>query len=97
MGKGDDIESNGIGTTDHGDGNHSLRSRPAQLTIPRDGLLSVTASCLSARLATTPKLTGGHDVARGPDQVVGFALRPGRISQLLLAIRDVVPMLRLEC
>jgi hypothetical protein len=27
-------------------------------------------------LASTPKLTGGHDVARSPDQVVGFALRP---------------------
>jgi hypothetical protein len=40
--------------------------------------LDITASCLSARLATTPKLTGGQHVARGPDQVVGFALRPGR-------------------
>jgi hypothetical protein len=27
-------------------------------------------------LATTPKLTGGHGVARGPDRVDGFALRP---------------------
>lgn len=32
--------------------------------------LNVTAPCLSARLATTLKLTGGHDVARGPDQIV---------------------------
>jgi hypothetical protein len=34
-------------------------------------------------LATTPKLTGGHGVARGPDRVDGFALRPAWTSQLV--------------
>jgi hypothetical protein len=33
-------------------------------------------------LATTPKLTGGHDVARGPERIDGFALRPAWTSQL---------------
>jgi hypothetical protein len=32
-------------------------------------------------LATIPKLTGGHGVARGPDRVDGFALRPVWTSQ----------------
>jgi hypothetical protein len=33
-------------------------------------------------LATTPKLTGGHGVARGPDRIDGFALCPAWTSQL---------------
>jgi hypothetical protein len=32
-------------------------------------------------LATTPKLTGGHGVARGPDRVDGFALCPAWTNQ----------------
>jgi hypothetical protein len=50
----------------------TLHSRPARLTV---------ASCVPVcqpGLATTPKLTGGHDVARGPERIDGFALRHGR-------------------
>ena len=68
--------------------------------LPSRELSSHRASlhpAVSARLATTPKLTGGHDVARGPDQVDGFAFRPGRISQLLLGIHWCGPKLRVEC
>jgi hypothetical protein len=39
-------------------------------------------------LATTPKLTGGHDVARGPERIDGFALRPAWTSQLESAVAD---------
>jgi hypothetical protein len=44
-------------------------------------------------LATTPKLTGGHGVARGPDRVDGFALRlRGQVSWCLtwVIVRDAV-------
>jgi len=52
----------------------TLHSRPARLTV---------ASCVPVcqpGLATTPKLTGGHDVARGPERIDGFALRPAWTS-----------------
>ena len=52
----------------------TLQSRPARLTV---------ASCVPVcqpGLATTPKLTGGHDVARGPERIDGFALRPAWTS-----------------
>jgi hypothetical protein len=39
-------------------------------------------------LATTPKLTGGHDVARGPERIDGFALRPAWTSQLKSVVTD---------
>jgi hypothetical protein len=55
----------------------TLRSRPARLTDGKAAYLRV-----SLGLATTPKLTGGHDVARGPGRIDGFALRPARTSQL---------------
>lgn len=52
----------------------TLPGRPARLTV---------ASCVPVcqpGLATTPKLTGGHDVARGPERIDGFALRPAWTS-----------------
>jgi hypothetical protein len=52
--------------------------RPARLTVPRLaslGEMQLRPAC-QLGLATTPKLTGGHDVARGPDLIVGFAFTP---------------------
>jgi hypothetical protein len=37
-------------------------------------------TCCQPGLATTPKLTGGHDVARGPGRIDGFALHPAWTS-----------------
>lgn len=64
----------------------TLQSRPARLTAGKAAYLRV-----SWELATTPKLTGGHDVARGPERIDGFALRPARTSQLE-SLKERVPM-----
>lgn len=72
------------------DGILTLRSRPARLTVPEtlgfSGSHCVPACQLG--LATTPKLTGGHNVARGPERIDGFALRPAWTSQLESGVAD---------
>lgn len=71
------------GSSHSGAGLHDLPSRDSKES---SGSHCVSASQLG--LATTPKLTGGHDVARGPERIDGFALRPAWTSQLKSVVTD---------
>jgi hypothetical protein len=77
-GRGIDRTMGSDGGADGGGGGGIYITPKQACDLPSRGSEPRTSLCPACQpgLATTPKLTGGHDVARGPDRVVGFALRP---------------------